>query len=197
MLFKLSKPYQINIKKITEYFQPKVNQIESKKLRNCIKETKYPLKEYKFHHRRYKTTSLTKLIEGTETNTDQELITTQIKEILSPISTTSRNTNEKNDSQCGTKPYNNPTIGTSESIIIIKLTDRKCNPNSNVDHNTVPNEALGDVNRIHLPTKINNMKSKADKVSSVNPNVSNIKSKKRLTKIRITKTKVINNSNSI
>ena len=120
------------------------------------------------------------------------------KGILSPTTTTSRNTKEKSDSKCGKKPYNNPMIGTLlESIIIIKLKDRKYNPNNNVDHNTVSKETLDNVTIIHSPTKVNNTKSKEDKVSSSNLNVSNIKSKGIINNIRMTKTKVINNGNNI
>ena len=88
-------------------------------------------------------------------------------------------------------------IGTLESIIIIKFKDRECNPNNTVDHNSVSKETLGNVNFIHSPTKVNNTKSKEDKVSSSNPNVSNIKSKGIINNIRMTKTKVINNGNNI
>ena len=88
-------------------------------------------------------------------------------------------------------------IETLESIIIIKFKDRECNPNNTVDHNSVSKETLGNVNFIHSPTKVNNTKSKSDKVSSSDPNVSNFKSKIPLNNIRMTRTKVINNSNHI
>ena len=95
------------------------------------------------------------------------------------------------------KTYNNPTTGQLNTIIIIKIKNRRCNPNHSVDSNIVSNETVGNFNIIHSPIKVDNKKSKVDKVSSSNSHVSNIKLKRTSNNIRLTKTNIINRRNNI